>query len=87
MAIRDQPVGLNIYARTQATHRAFRVGYQDIALTPSPGISQAHRQRLRILPQQPSGNATPISSTSGTDTPPDHFRAPPDLHLTDAQFR
>lgn len=27
MAIRDQPVGLNIYARTQATHRAFRVGY------------------------------------------------------------
>jgi hypothetical protein len=52
-----------------------------------PGISQAHRQRLRILTHDRSGNATPSSSPSGTSTPPDLFHAPSDLYLTDAQFR
>jgi ORMDL family len=51
---------------------------------------QAHRQRLRILPNDVSGNVTPISpttDTSGTSTPPDHLRALPEIHITDAQFR
>jgi hypothetical protein len=53
----------------------------------SLNFRQAHRQRLRILPHDPSTPATPISTTSGTNTPPDHVHAQPDLHLTDAQFR
>jgi len=52
-----------------------------------PKLPIAHRQRLRILTHDRSGNATPSSSPSGTSTPPDLFHAPSDLYLTDAQFR
>ncbi|KAI0265957.1 Orm1 type endoplasmic reticulum protein [Gloeopeniophorella convolvens] len=66
----------------------FAVNLSALIFTLVPKLPMAHRQRLRILPEeQPSGMATPITPLSGTSTPPDYFRAAPEIRVTEAQFR
>jgi len=85
------PVGLFLLSTHYTNYNPwlFAINLSALIFTLVPKLPIAHRQRLRILPEPDtsSGVVTPISSVSGTNTPPDHFRALPELHLTDAQFR
>ncbi|KAI0287609.1 Orm1 type endoplasmic reticulum protein [Russula brevipes] len=83
------PVGLFLLSTHYTNYNPwlFAVNLSALMFTLVPKLPMAHRQRLRILPDDRSGNITPITNSSGTSTPQDHFRGPPDIHLTDAQFR
>jgi len=53
-------------------------------------LVQAHRQRVRFLPEAASGMATPVTPSfpySGNKTPPEAFALPPTITVTEAQFR
>ncbi|KAH9983533.1 ORMDL family-domain-containing protein [Russula compacta] len=83
------PVGLFLLSTHYTNYNPwlFAINLSALIFALVPKLPIAHRQRLRILPYEASGNASPMSHSPGTDTPPDHFRAQLDLHLTDAQFR
>ncbi|KAH9174514.1 Orm1 type endoplasmic reticulum protein [Lactarius sanguifluus] len=80
------PVGLFLLSTHYTNYNPwlFAVNLSALLFALVPKLPIAHRQRLRILPDENSGITTPIS---GTSTPPDYFRPPPELRITDAQFR
>ncbi|KAI9453471.1 Orm1 type endoplasmic reticulum protein [Lactarius psammicola] len=79
------PVGLFLLSTHYTNYNPwlFAVNLSALLFALVPKLPIAHRQRLRILPEESSGITTPIS---GTSTPPDYFRPPPELRITDAQF-
>ncbi|KAH9959827.1 Orm1 type endoplasmic reticulum protein [Russula dissimulans] len=83
------PVGLFLLSTHYTNYNPwlFAINLSALLFALVPKLPMAHRQRLRILPNYSSGNVTPISAISGTDTPPDHFRPPPELRITEEQFR
>jgi len=86
------PVGLFLLSTHYTNYNPwlFAINLSALVFVLVPKLPIAHRQRLRILPRDASGNATPTTptgTTSGTTTPPDHLRALPEIHITDSQFR
>ncbi|KAN0116007.1 Orm1 type endoplasmic reticulum protein [Russula decolorans] len=86
------PVGLFLLSTHYTNYNPwlFAINLSALIFVLVPKLPMAHRQRLRILPNDASGNVTPVSPTgniSGTSTPPDHLRALPEIHITDAQFQ
>ncbi|KAI9464296.1 Orm1 type endoplasmic reticulum protein [Russula earlei] len=83
------PVGLFLLSTHYTNYDPwlFAINLSALIFALVPKLPIAHRQRLRILfPTHSSGDATPMSNISGTETPPDSFRALPELRITEAQF-
>ncbi|KAN0140529.1 Orm1 type endoplasmic reticulum protein [Lactarius tabidus] len=82
------PVGLFLLSTHYNNYNPwlFAINLSALLFVLVPKLPMAHRQRLRILPDEPSGISTPISN-SGANTPTDCFPPAPELRITDAQFR
>ncbi|KAA1473390.1 Orm1 type endoplasmic reticulum protein [Dentipellis sp. KUC8613] len=86
------PVGLFL-ASTHYTNYdpwMFAINLSALIFVLIPKLPMAHRQRVRFLPEDPSGVATPTTphfSISGTSTPPEGIPTPPTITVTEAQFR
>ncbi|KAH9989131.1 ORMDL family-domain-containing protein [Russula vinacea] len=82
------PVGLFLLSTHYTNYNPwlFAINLSALIFVLVPKLPIAHRQRLRILPRELSGNATP-TTTSGATTPTDQLRALPEILITDSQFR
>ncbi|KAF8267432.1 Orm1 type endoplasmic reticulum protein [Lactarius quietus] len=83
------PVGLFLLSTHYTNYNPwlFAINLSALLFALVPKLPIAHRQRLRILPDETSGISTPKSNNSGASTPTDYFPPPPELRITDAQFR
>jgi hypothetical protein len=95
MAVRGQRLRAHICAHPEAADGASRVIHSrcvERCANPPPAY-QAHRSRLRFMPDDPySTLGTPTTGSfppSGTATPPEGLlhAAPPRIFVTEEQFR
>ncbi|THH05179.1 hypothetical protein EW146_g7313 [Bondarzewia mesenterica] len=85
------PVGLFLMSTHYTNYNPwlFAINLSTLILVLIPKLPMAHRQRVRFLPEDQSGMATPGFLSSGTSTPPEGIvsGSTPCITVTEAQFR